>query len=173
MRIKTSVMHLPTSWLLRTAVFVFGSVISLGKARTGSPGAAILQHNRATGRSRVARLSAKPAPHQLNRPSGLEQVIRSAFDPISNALRIYASPNPPGQRFFPTRSNQIFTSVFNSAQNVIQVNCISGCSGIAASLACSSTRTIVAIPFTLFEHCDPTQASRIRNPQSRLEYRSS
>ncbi len=122
------------SHLLRTTILLWGLGFSLGRSRAGSPAPAMLQYNRVSGQFRVFRLGAMPLPQHLNRPSGLEQVIRSTFDPTSNAIRVYTSSNPPGQKLLPTSSDQIFTSVFNTAQNVIQVNCISGCAGGVANL---------------------------------------
>ena len=117
------------------ALLSLSLILTVSGVDAASPEPA-LEYNRLTGKFAI-RVQAASDPQ--SRPSGLEQILRSVFDRTTNAIRISASPNPPGQILSPTSSDQIFTSIFNSGLNAIQVNCVAGCNAGAGGSGSVST----------------------------------
>ena len=61
-------------------------------------------------------------------PVDINSVSRRVYDRSSNWLRIEASPGQAGTHT-PGNADQVFSSVFDSANNALHVTCISGCGG--------------------------------------------
>jgi hypothetical protein len=77
------------------------------------------------------RLFTAAAPAGQNpRPVSLDQISRSAFDNVNNALRINATPGAGQGQHTPSNADQVFASVFDTTSNALRVNCIVGCSSV-------------------------------------------
>jgi hypothetical protein len=81
-------------------------------------------------------LAADPGPSTLT-PNNLDQVSTSIFDPVNNAIRVYALLSPGGTHT-PNNGDQVFTSIFNATNNAIQVSCVFGCGGTPVNVATDS-----------------------------------